>query len=124
MALLRLDETLQVFGTGREQIGPVSYVDRWRVNNLILNYDGTQWMYPQIAVYRNYVEPRNLIMKSENVDHVNKTVIVDFELTAGENVVLDVVGDDPGGLVSLHILGERIVAMAGYNQQVNIYQGF
>jgi len=124
MATLRLDETLQVFGSGQEQKGPVSYNDRWVVDNLILDFVGDPLTYPKIYLYRNFVEPRNLIMKSENNDNLNKTVNVGFRLESGENLVCHVVSDDPGGLVSVHIMGTRYVAMAGYNEQTTLFQGF
>lgn len=126
MAKLRLDETLQVFGVNEhpQEIGPVVYGDRWHVNNLILDMQTAEHVPPRVKIYRNFVEPRNIIMVCDAWDHLNKTVIVDVDLTAGEKIVMTIKHNDPGALTTLHIMGDRYLAMAGYNDQFTMYQGF
>lgn len=121
MAHLRLDECLQVYGgNGTDQKGPVVYGDRWHIDNLILDAHPAEFVDDvSIGLYRSFVEPRNLIMKSQISDWLNKTVNVDVTLTAGEQIVMAVSGNtDPGAIFTCHVLGVRILATASYPDQI------
>lgn len=122
MAVLRLDESLQVFGTeGNAQIGPVVYGDRWFVDNLILDSSTETAAYPDIEIYRGYINPRNLILRSQIADFLNKTVNVHLDLQSGEPLVMTVAGAGTEDLTTVHIMGTRLLATASYPSQWTHY---
>lgn len=118
MAVLLLDTQLSVFGNGEDHAGPVSYNERWHVNNVILDLNPPGSTVPDIAVYRAFVAPGNLVLRSEASDVLNKTVNVDVYLYAGEPLFMVVSGADANSITTAHLMGDRHMAMAGYPDTV------
>ena len=122
MAVLRLDESLQVFGAeGNAQIGPVVYGDRWLIDNLVLDCTTETPTMPNIEIYRGYINPRNLIMRSDTTDTLNKNYNVHIDLQSGEPLVMAVTNAGAEDLTTVHIMGTRLLATASYPSQWTHY---
>ena len=76
---------------------------------------------PNIEIYRGYINPRNLIMRSDTTDTLNKNYNVHIDLQSGEPLVMAVTNAGAEDLTTVHIMGTRLLATASYPSQWTHY---
>lgn len=117
MALLRLDESLQVFQNGEARKGPQVYGERWQVRGVSVSLDPIDFdSIPRIRLYRGFVGPSTVVWDSLTYGYFNPMNTIDLELQSQEPLILvceDFMQKDEV-MTTVHVMGDRYLGYAGY----------
>lgn len=119
MAVLRVDEYMEVIGNGSVSAGPIVYGDRWYVEHALISADTLR--FPRVVTfYRGEESPRGFLLRSAVADFNNRTVSLNIELQPAERLIMRVEGlteTVPPERTVGHIIGRRILAYTGYPEE-------